>query len=168
MKPFGGLVRRMWSGLRAGRGAAKQMRLRVTNLTRHTALATYMEVANSSAKRSKGLLGREGLAHGEGLWIMPCEAVHTFWMQFPIDLVYLDRKRRIRKLVSDLPAWRLSACLWAHSVIELPAGTILRTRTEIGDRLEFTASVAASSASASSGICRDESSDGDGNLIAGA
>ena len=137
MKPFGGLVRRMWSGLRAGRGAAKQMRLRVTNLTRHTALATYMEVANSSAKRSKGLLGREGLAHGEGLWIMPCEAVHTFWMQFPIDLVYLDRKRRIRKLVSNLPAWRLSACLRAHSVLELPAGTIRATRTEIGDTLEF-------------------------------
>jgi hypothetical protein len=127
----------MWSGLRAGRGAAKQMRLRVTNLTRHTALATYMEVANSSAKRSKGLLGREGLAHGEGLWIMPCEAVHTFWMQFPIDLVYLDRKRRIRKLVSNLPAWRLSACLRAHSVLELPAGTIRATRTEIGDTLEF-------------------------------
>ena len=137
MKPFGGLVRRMWSGLRAGRGAAKQMRLRVTNLTRHTALATYMEVANSSAKRSKGLLGREGLAPGEGLWIVPCEAVHTFWMQFPIDLVYLDRKRRIRKLVSDLPAWRLSACLRAHSVLELPAGTIRATRTEIGDTLEF-------------------------------
>ena len=137
MKPFGGLVRRMWSGLRAGREAAKQMRLRVTNLTRHTALATYMEVANSSAKRSKGLLGREGLAPGEGLWIVPCEAVHTFWMQFPIDLVYLDRKRRIRKLVSNLPAWRLSACLRAHSVLELPAGTIRATRTEIGDTLEF-------------------------------
>jgi uncharacterized membrane protein (UPF0127 family) len=131
----------MLSGLRkrlaSRRQAIEETRLRVTNFTRHTLLATCMEVANSSAKRSKGLLGREGLAPGEGLWIAPCEAVHTFWMQFPIDLVYLDRKQRIRKLVSDVRPWRLSACLRAHSVLELPAGTIRATRTEPGDALEF-------------------------------
>jgi uncharacterized protein len=60
-------------------------------------------------------------------------------MQFSIDLVYLDRKRRIRKLVSAVPPWRLSVCWWAHSVIELPAGTIRNTRTALGDRLEFAA-----------------------------
>jgi hypothetical protein len=96
-----------------------------------------MEVADSAEKRNKGLLGRECLAPGEGLWIIPCESVHTFWMRFPIDLVYLDRKKRIRKLKSSVPAWRLSACLRAHSVIELPAGTIFQTQTRIGDILEF-------------------------------
>jgi hypothetical protein len=136
----------MLSGLRkrlvARRQAILETRLRVTNLTRDTVLATCMEVAGNAAKRNKGLLGRERLSPGEGLWIVPCEAVHTFWMRFPIDLVYLDRKKRLRKLVSDLPAWRLSACLWAHSVLELPAGTIRATRTEIGDTLEIsTASV---------------------------
>jgi uncharacterized membrane protein (UPF0127 family) len=96
-----------------------------------------MEVADTAAKRNKGLLGRACLAPGEGLWISPCEAVHTFWMQFPIDLVYLDRKNRIRKLVSAVPPWRLSACLRAHSVIELPSGTIRETQTQPGDTLEF-------------------------------
>ncbi len=98
-----------------------------------------MEVADSGPKRNKGLLGREGLASGEGLWILPCEAVHTFWMRFPIDLVYLDREKRIRKLSGEVPPWRLSACLSAHSVLELPPGTIRNTKTQRGDTLEFLA-----------------------------
>jgi hypothetical protein len=117
--------------------APRDNRLRVSNLTRNTVLATRMEVADSGAKRNKGLLGRDCLAPGEGLWIRPCEAVHTFWMRFPIDLIYLDRKNRIRKLVSAVPAWRLSACLLAHSVLELPSGTIRKTQTQPGDTLEF-------------------------------
>ena len=122
--------------------------LRVYNLTRNTVLATCMEVADSAAKRNKGLLGRERLAPGEGLWIRPCEAVHTFWMRFPIDLVYLDRKNRIRKLVNALPPWRLSACLLAHSILELPAGTIRETRTQPGDTLDFSPASSAGGSSA--------------------
>ncbi|MGP8268752.1 MAG: DUF192 domain-containing protein [Terracidiphilus sp.] len=115
-----------------------EARLRVTNLTRHTVLATGLEVANSGSTRSKGLLGRARLAPGEGLWILPCEAVHTFFMQFPIDLVYLDRGNRIRKIRSAVPPWRLSACLTAHSVLELVPGTIRDTQTQPGDQIEFT------------------------------
>jgi uncharacterized membrane protein (UPF0127 family) len=96
-----------------------------------------MEQADTGAKRSKGLLGRKGLPPGGGLWIVPCESVHTFWMQFPIDLVYIDRKKRIKKLRSNVPPWRLSACLSAHSILELPAGTIQNTLTQVGDSLEF-------------------------------
>jgi uncharacterized membrane protein (UPF0127 family) len=107
------------------------------NRSRNTVLATHMEVADSAAKRNKGLLGRKCLAPGEGMWIRPCEAVHTFWMQFPIDLIYLDRKNQIRKLVSAVPPWRLSGCLRAHSVLELPSGTIRETQTQPGDTLEF-------------------------------
>ena len=71
------------------------------------------------------------------MWIIPCEAVHTFFMQFPIDLIYLDRKLRVRKIRSNVKAWRISACLSAHSVLELPAGTIQETQTQRGDLLEF-------------------------------
>ena len=137
MNPF----RRIAGGLRNRLCSRPQdagdIRLRVSNLTRNTVLATCMEVADSAAKRNKGLLGRKCLAPGEGLWIRPCEAVHTFWMRFPIDLVYLDRKNRIRKLVSAAPPWRLSACLRAHSVIELPSGTIRQTRTQLDDTLDL-------------------------------
>jgi uncharacterized membrane protein (UPF0127 family) len=112
-------------------------RLQVTNPARATVLATRLEVADSGPKRNKGLLGRDGLAAGEGLWIVPCESVHTFFMRFPIDLVYLDRKNIIRKVRSAVGPWRLSACLSAHSVLELPAGTIRSTETQPGDSLEF-------------------------------
>jgi uncharacterized membrane protein (UPF0127 family) len=118
---------------------APDIRLMVTNLTRGTVLATRMEVADTSPKRNKGLLGRNRLATGEGLWILPCDAVHTIGMRFPIDLIYLDRKNQIKKLLSDVPPWRLSACLPAHSVLELPAGTIRTTRTRFGDTFEFSA-----------------------------
>lgn len=109
----------------------------IRNATRSTVVADRAEVAGSGAKRSKGLLGRKGLAPGEGMWIIPCEAVHTFFMQFPIDLIYLDRKHCVRKVRSSVPAWRISACLSAHSVIELPAGTIQQTGTHAGDLIEI-------------------------------
>lgn len=112
-------------------------RLRVVNATRHAVMATRLEIAGSHATRRKGLLGRDLLAEGEGLWIFPCEAVHTFFMRFPIDLVYLDRKLRIRKVRHTVRAWRISACLTAHSVLELPAGVARATGAQRGDRLEF-------------------------------
>jgi uncharacterized membrane protein (UPF0127 family) len=111
--------------------------LRASNLTRHTVLADRLDVANHGANRRKGLLGRDELPVGEGLWILPCEAVHTFFMRFPIDLVYLDRKNTVKKVRSSVGPWRLSACLTAHSVLELPSGTVRTTRTQVGDRLEF-------------------------------
>jgi uncharacterized protein len=109
----------------------------VNNLSRKTQLADRMEVARTSQSRSKGLLGRAGLESGEALWIVPCEAVHTFWMRFTIDLVYIDKQYRVRKVRSSVPPWRLSACLTAHSIIELPAGVVLRSQTQPGDQLEF-------------------------------
>jgi uncharacterized membrane protein (UPF0127 family) len=132
-----------WISLGTGNTPARKgnqaagSRMLVRNLTRETVLATSLEIAGTAAQRNRGLLGRKGLAYGEGLWIVPCESVHTIGMQFPIDLVYLDRKHRVRKVRSSVPSWRLSACLTAHSVIELPSGTIQTSRTQAGDILEF-------------------------------
>jgi hypothetical protein len=116
---------------------APEARLVVANLTRGSVLATKLEVADSGPKRNKGLLGRKGLAAGEGLWIIPCESVHTFFMQFPIDLVYLDRKHVIKKVREGVPPWRISVCFSAHSILELPSGTIRSTETRTGDTREF-------------------------------
>ena len=137
MKPLSWIFSTLRDRLTPRRQPTPDIRLRVSNLTRNTVLATRMEVADSGPKRNKGLLGRDRLSPGEGLWIVPCEAVHTFAMRFAIDLVYLDRKNRIKKLSSDVPPWRLSACLSAHSVLELPAGTIRDTKTRFGDTFEF-------------------------------
>jgi uncharacterized membrane protein (UPF0127 family) len=137
MKDFSRWIR---DNLTRGRHAQPDARLKILNLTREAVVARCVEVADRGAKRRKGLLGRDGLSPEEGLWISPCEAVHTFGMRFPIDLVYLDRKQRVKKVRSDVPPWRLSACLSAHSVLELASGTIRRTQTRPGDRLEFSAS----------------------------
>ena len=118
--------------------------LKVLNVTRGTLLAERLEAAHSGPSRRKGLLGRDGLEPGEGLWIAPCESVHTFFMRFPIDLVYLDREHRIKKVRSSVGPWRLSGCLTARSVLELPAGTIRETQTERGDRVEIGPAFAAS------------------------
>jgi uncharacterized membrane protein (UPF0127 family) len=115
----------------------RDIRLQVSNLDRGTVLATCLEVAGSGSKRNKGLLGRKGLVPGGGLWIVPCESVHTFFMQFPIDLIYLDRAKRVKKIRDSVPPWRLSACLSAHSILELPSGTIRNTQTQLGDTLDF-------------------------------
>jgi len=112
-------------------------RLRVVNVTRATVLATRLELADSAAKRNKGLLGRKGLEPGGGLWIIPCESVHTFFMQFAIDLIYIDRDFKVKKVRRSVGPWRLSVCFSAHSILELPAGTIAATQTRNGDIVEF-------------------------------
>ncbi len=106
-------------------------------MTRQTELARCIEVADSGRKRTKGLLGRAALAPGEGLWIVPCEGVHTFGMQFPIDLVYIDRNKRVKKVKNAVPPWRLSFCFSAYSVLELAPGSVQNTATRSGDILEF-------------------------------
>jgi uncharacterized protein len=129
MAKFDGITRR--------RRTRPDIRLKVSNLTRQAVLARYVEVANHGASRRKGLLGRDRLSVEEGLWIVPCEAVHTIGMRFPIDLVYLDRNMRVKRVRSNVPPLRLSACPSAHSVLELASGTIQRTQTMPGDKLEI-------------------------------
>lgn len=116
---------------------SSQLQVRVWNRTRETDLGTSVDVADTSARRRTGLLKHARLEPGQGLWIVPCESVHTFFMKFPIDLVYVDKRRKVRKVRNRVPAWRLSACLSAHSVVELPAGTAERSGTQVGDELVF-------------------------------
>jgi hypothetical protein len=137
VNPLQRIVKALREFLAPRPAAALQGPLRVLNVTRGTVLATRLEAARTGPTRRKGLLGREGLLPGEGLWIVPCESVHTFFMRFPIDLVYLDRKNSIRKVRSAVGPWRASACLAAHSILELPAGTVRETRTERGDTVEI-------------------------------
>jgi len=100
-------------------------------------LGDAVTVADSSPTRNVGLLKHNSLNDGEGLWIVPCQSVHTFFMKFAIDLVYMDKQRRVRKVRHAVPPWRISACIWAHSVLELPAGIAAATGTEIGDQLSI-------------------------------
>ena len=109
----------------------------VRNLTKGTLIATNAAAADTSAKRRTGLLKHESLPQGEGLWIVPTEGIHTFGMKFPIDVLFLSRARKVIKMRPNMGRRRISLCVWAHSVLELPAGVIDATGTTRGDRLEF-------------------------------
>jgi uncharacterized membrane protein (UPF0127 family) len=113
------------------------MPLRIRNLTRNTELACRAEIAGTSGKRRTGLLKHKSLPAGEGLWIVPCEGVHTFGMKFAIDVLFLNKKRKVLKVRADMDRGKISFCLRAYSVLELPAGTAAATGTVPGDQLEF-------------------------------
>jgi uncharacterized membrane protein (UPF0127 family) len=112
-------------------------KLRVTNITRGTVLADRADIADTSATRNRGLLKHTGLAPGEGLWIVPTEGVHTFLMKFTIDVVFINRKRQVVKIRPNMVRSRMALSFRAHSVVELPAGTIVATGTEVGDQLDL-------------------------------
>jgi|SRR5271165_1215014 len=112
-------------------------RLRISNVSRDTVLADRAEIADTSQKRRTGLLQHKSLPRGEGLWIAPCEAVHTVGMKFAIDVLFLDKKKRVLKIRHSMKQWRVAASLRAHSVLELPAGLSEETGTKVGDQLEF-------------------------------
>jgi uncharacterized membrane protein (UPF0127 family) len=108
----------------------------IRNLTKQTVVADRAILANTSATRRTGLLKHDSLQDGEGLLIVPCEGVHTFGMKFPIDVIYLNKKHVVLKIKPEMPKRRMSICLRAHSVLELPAGMAARTGTAAGDQLE--------------------------------
>ena len=112
-------------------------KLRVSNQTKGRVLAERADIADTSAKRRTGLLKHTSLEPGEGLWIAPCEGVHTFGMRFPIDVLFLSRQKKVLKARPNMVRGRMSLSLRAHSVLELPAGTVEATGTAAGDQLEF-------------------------------
>jgi uncharacterized protein len=94
-------------------------------------------VAETPVMRLKGLLGRSRLASGEGLLVRPTSAIHTCFMRFPIDAVFLDRDLVVVKIVSELRPWRVAARRGARSVLELAAGESGRRGIQAGERLRL-------------------------------
>ena len=92
-------------------------------------------VAASPFSRMKGLLGRSELRPGEGLLLRPASAIHTFFMRFPIDAVFLDRDWRVVGIEGDIAPWRTAARKGAKAVLELPAGESARRGLRPGDLL---------------------------------
>ena len=110
--------------------------LKVVNEARGTVIGDRVEVAETSLRRMKGLLGREGLDAGSGLWIKPSSGVHTIGMKFPIDVIGLDRDRRVVKLWPNLVPFRITSVHGElRSVVELSAGRIAECNIQLGDIL---------------------------------
>lgn len=110
------------------------LRFLVTNQSRNVELAATAEAAwtrwHPNARAAC-------LKPKTGIWITPCETVHTFGLLYPVDVLFLDRQFRVCKIKQQLPPRRISVCWSAQSVLELPAGTIESTGTDIGDVIHF-------------------------------
>ncbi len=110
------------------------------NRTRTTYLATELLIARTRWSRFRGLMVTDAsrFRRGQGLWIVPCHGVHTLAMRFPIDAVYLDQERIVIHIEQGLKPWRMAAIrVLATSVLELPTGTVIDTRTELGDQVDI-------------------------------
>ncbi len=115
--------------------------LRLLNKTKNKELATQVRLAQSFVERTRGLLGESSLERGSALWIqgtrlVACNSVHTFFMRFAIDVVFVDQNMRVKAVYKDLGPWRMTwPAKGAKSVFELPAGTLKEMPVEIGDEL---------------------------------
>ena len=110
------------------------------NRTRGVLLAQNVRIANTHWTRLRGLMGTTQSAFdiGQALWIVPCHGVHTIAMRFPLDLLYLDHYSTVIHLEEDVKPWRFAAMKRrAASVLELPAGTIRSSGTNVGDKIEI-------------------------------
>jgi len=119
-------------------GPAAPSQMRVRNVTRNAVVGDDVREAGTFLARSRGLLGKIELAPGEGLWISPCGSIHSFGMHFDFDALFLDRNLRVVGRYERFRRNRISRVFWnARGVLELPAGTIERTGTEVGDEIHF-------------------------------
>jgi uncharacterized membrane protein (UPF0127 family) len=100
-------------------------------------VAGAVQIAHSLKARLIGLLRTPALGSDAGLWLAPCTSVHTFFMRYPIDVVFLDAERRVLTIATLAP-WRFSRWIpKAHGVLELAAGQAQKAQIQIGDQLVF-------------------------------
>ena len=104
-----------------------------------TVVCERCTIADNPLRRMRGLLGREGLESGEGLLLRPASAVHTYFMRFPIDVVFLDRSLVVVGISDSVDPWRARSRKGAKAVLELPAGESARRGLAVGDQLELAA-----------------------------
>ena len=112
--------------------------MRAYNLRNGKELSNNVAVADSLLKRMKGLLGKKEMLKGEALWIKPCMSVHTFFMKFPIDVVFLNKRNQVMAAIRNLQPNHITRLYSkAASVLELPAGILEATNTRVGDEIEI-------------------------------
>ncbi len=108
----------------------------ITNDTRQTTLAREAIRAASFLARGRGLMFASSLPQGGGLVIEPCNSIHMFFMRFPLDVLFLDAQERVVFMYRGIKPWRVGRLVrGAKAAIELPAGTIDETGTQLGDKI---------------------------------
>jgi uncharacterized protein len=118
--------------------------MQLINKRTSMAVASVVELAVTRADRRRGLLGRDSLDLSAGMMLAPCVAVHTAFMRFPIDVMFVDRDGVVRKIVRDLKPWRIATSPRAYAAVELAAG--IERDVVLGDRLFLSGAVPGASA----------------------
>ena len=119
---------------RYGEGSVPQ--IQVWNKTRDIVLAEDIEIADSFCGRLKGLLGRRSLPRGTGLLLRPCNSIHSFFVRFSFDVLFLDSNCKVVHQIERMRPFRISPVVkGVRMTLELPAGSIIRSGTKIGDQL---------------------------------
>lgn len=110
--------------------------MKIINKTKNTILAEEVRVADTFFKRIKGLLGEKEFKPGKALILKPCNSIHTLFMRFPIDVLFVDKNHRVIKAISYLNPFRITSIYFNTTfTIELPPGTIQSSLTHKGDIL---------------------------------
>jgi uncharacterized membrane protein (UPF0127 family) len=107
----------------------------VANFDMRTVIAERVTVARTRLTRAVGLLGRAELPTGEALYIVPSRGIHTWGMRFAVDVAALDDEGVVLGVASNLQPWKLRLFLGCRAVLELPAGTLAKTRTRVGHHI---------------------------------
>ena len=110
---------------------------KITNLRNGKVIAGRARIARDFKSRSKGLLNRKSLEKGEALLIKPCNSIHMFFMRFPIDVVFLDKKAKVVKVVKALKPWKLANCFMGYMALELPTKTIDEMDIKLSDFMKI-------------------------------
>ena len=109
----------------------------LVNARSDVTIASDVSLALTRAERNRGLLGRDSLDPSAALVISPCSSIHTMFMRFPIDVIFVDGEGRAARIVRNLAPWRIAVALRAHAVIELAAGSARARDVRIGDELHL-------------------------------
>ena len=112
--------------------------MKIINKNNNKTIVENLEIADNPITRMIGLLSRDKLSNNGGLLIIPCKSIHSFFMRFNFDAVFLDKGNKIVHLMPNMPPWKISPLiLSAHSVLELPAGTIELAELKLNDILDI-------------------------------
>jgi uncharacterized membrane protein (UPF0127 family) len=108
------------------------------NVTRQSVVATDVRMADHYFSRLMGLMGKPGLPAGHGLWITPCSDIHSCFMRFEFDAIFVDKQHKVLHLVERMKPWRVSKIVrGSKAVLELPAGAVAESGTQLGDLIEL-------------------------------
>ena len=112
--------------------------MRITNRTRDTLLGTRVVWTTTFWRRLRGFIGRPEPRQGDGILLNPCSAIHTCWMTFSLDVLFLDERGKVLELVRSIHPWRFSRRVsGARYALEVPVGTIDASSTRVGDELTW-------------------------------